>query len=243
MRQNSLLRALGTEFLDLLFPQECLGCGLARTWLCNNCYSEIITRRDFPCISCGRPTLNGETHPSCRTNKTVDGVLVATYHTELISELVHAFKYDRLQEVCEIFSRLLLQKVDQAPLGSMLLLNNETVLLPVPLHRTRAWDRGFNQTELLARHLQRVCHLQGNQVACESVVRNRFTPSQTTLKRRKRIRNLDGAFSVKDDRAIRGKTVIIIDDVITTGTTIFELTRVLKQAGAREVWALVLTWN
>lgn len=243
MKNQSLLRVLGTELLDLFLPQECLGCGVGRTWLCSSCCARIVVRQDYPCAVCKRPTLSGETHAHCKSSEVPDGLLVATHRSPLISELVHVFKYDRLQELAEIFSQLLLKKIEQSVLGTLLLLNSDIVMVPVPLHRKRQWDRGFNQTELLAQHLSRLSSVQGLTISSETVVRNRATKSQTLLHRDKRKMNITDAFSVVDPDSIKDKTVVIIDDVMTTGATVSELCKVIKKAGAKDIWSLVFTWD
>ena len=110
------------------------------------------------------------------------------------------------------------------------------LIVPVPLHKSKRGDRGFNQAELIARaavkRLPRRLEL-----ATGVLVRQRATISQVGLTREQRIENVRDAFRVRDRRQVRGRTVILVDDVMTTGTTLSECARVLKKAGAERVWA------
>ncbi len=133
-----------------------------------------------------------------------------------------------------------------APLGAMLaeavaeLLpacrEASPLLIPVPLHKTRRRARGFNQSELLARAAaRRLSHPV--KVMYGALIRRRDTVSQVGLSRAERIENVRDAFRVADAKAVRGREAIVVDDVMTTGTTLSECARVLKQAGAKQVWA------
>ncbi len=110
------------------------------------------------------------------------------------------------------------------------------LLVAVPLHRSRRRSRGFNQAELIARAaLKRLPHEL--ELASAVLIRQRDTVSQVGLSREERIENMRGAFRVGDAARVKGRQVIVVDDVMTTGTTLSECARVLKRAGAEKVWA------
>jgi len=114
--------------------------------------------------------------------------------------------------------------------------SGKLLLVPVPLHSCRRRSRGFNQAELIARAaLKRLPHEL--EFAPGMLVRGRETISQVGLSREERIENMRGAFRVSDRSRVKGRNVIVVDDVMTTGTTLSECARVLKQAGAEKVWA------
>ena len=114
-----------------------------------------------------------------------------------------------------------------------------TVIVPVPLHRNRLNLRGFNQSELLARYLSKRLDLPG----CDALVRRLNTMNQVGLQREKRLSNLDGAFDCSDKEYILGKNIILVDDVVTTGATLNECAKVLKQFGAKKIVGVVLARN
>ena len=116
-------------------------------------------------------------------------------------------------------------------------LANADALVPVPLHRTRRIKRRFNQSVLLANALAKRC---GVPVAADALMRAKRTPSQGGLSAVGRRRNVSGAFAVRDPEAVRGKRLVLIDDVMTTGATLNACARVLKRAGAARVDALCL---
>jgi ComF family protein len=117
------------------------------------------------------------------------------------------------------------------------------VIVPVPLHRSRQNERGFNQAELLAEGLARELGTQGSKVRIEkrALLRSRPTSPQTGLSVSARRENLRGAFEVSHPERIRGTDVVLIDDVMTTGATLSACARALKRAGAGRVWGLTLT--
>jgi ComF family protein len=109
-------------------------------------------------------------------------------------------------------------------------------IIPVPLHSSKRSERGFNQAELIARAAVRRL-LETVETAMGALVRQRATISQLGLSREERIANMRDAFRVRERRRVQGRIVIVVDDVMTTGTTLSECARVLKQAGAERVWA------
>jgi len=109
------------------------------------------------------------------------------------------------------------------------------VLVPVPLYPSRERVRGFNQSDLIAVGFGQRLNLPVDTSAIQKI---RKTKPQMELRREERIRNLEGAFALKNPDFIRGKTVILVDDVCTTGTTLEEIATLLRHSGARRVWAI-----
>jgi ComF family protein len=142
---------------------------------------------------------------------------------------LHRYKYDRDVTLAAPMGRIL---ADLCPLAPC-----HEILVPVPLHVARLRWRGFNQALLLAKELATRRRLR---IAPSLLRRNRPTMPQVGLNERDRRRNLTGAFSVTDDRAVRGRNVLLVDDVLTTGATAEECARSLRRAGARRVDVLVL---
>ena len=152
--------------------------------------------------------------------------------------LVSRFKYNPfltdLQKVIrQIFSFFLVSQKNYFP--------EKFLVVPVPLHWTRQNWRGYNQAEILAKIAAEVFDFE---FTPNIVRRTRFTKPQTQLTRKKRLKNIHGAFALCDDLAkekIKGKSILLIDDVWTTGATLKECAKVLKRNGANKVWALTLT--
>jgi len=144
--------------------------------------------------------------------------------------LIHLLKYERIAPVA-------------APLGGMLarsiaelLSGTAPLIVPVPLHKSRRHARGFNQSELIARAAVRSLP-QRLEVLEGALIRQRDTISQVGLSREERIQNVRDAFRVAQPSRVKGRDILLVDDVMTTGTTLSECARLLKEAGAERVWA------
>ena len=171
--------------------------------------------------------------------------------------LIHLLKYENITSAQAPLGRMLAEAVTQLvpPVRPSLGLTRAQVsvqptdanlghqpgkarllLVPVPLHKNRRSSRGFNQAELIVRAARK--HLPPElELATTVLIRQRETISQVGLSREERIENMRGAFRVSDAARVEGRLVIVVDDVMTTGTTLSECARVLKQAGAEKVWA------
>ncbi|AWX14190.1 amidophosphoribosyltransferase [Mergibacter septicus] len=222
------------------FAFRCFYCqqSLALPWqgLCCRCQRQII---QIPyCGKCGSPLPEyhlGCGYCSCQQLLWDRMIYVSPYQAPL-SELIHRFKFQQQYYLDRTLARLLLLAVLNAKREQGLSLPE--LLLPVPLHHHRQWQRGYNQAGLLADYLGYYLTLPVNH---HWLKRQRATPSQRGLVARERQKNLVGAFSLKAE--VRVQSVAIIDDVITTGATMYELCVLLRQQGVSEiqVWALCRT--
>jgi competence protein ComFC len=149
-----------------------------------------------------------------------------------LKEAIHRFKYGRVLPLVKVFGDLL------HPAFQNLTRDFPTdLLVPVPLHIKRLRERGFNQTLLLVRELSKRTGIPYTERALKKI---KDTPFQITLKKRERRKNLRRAFQVKDPERIKGKAVMLVDDVYTTGTTVNECSRALRRAGAEGVVVLTV---
>jgi ComF family protein len=146
--------------------------------------------------------------------------------------LIHLLKYDNVLPAAPVLGERLAEAIKQ--LGPSVADANP-LLVPVPLHAFKRRERGFNQAELIVRQAVQ-CLPQRFEIA-SVLKRQRDTHSQVGLTREERIANLRGAFRAIEPDRVKGRTVIVVDDVMTTGTTVSECARVLKKAGAERVWA------
>jgi ComF family protein len=147
-----------------------------------------------------------------------------------LRDLIHLLKYQRVQSVAPVLGRLL----SQASTG--ILLPEPLLVVPVPLFKRKLRERGFNQAEEIAHAFARQRMRGGIQLEASSLVRTRETASQTGLTRHQRRANLRGAFAVTRPERIADKSVLVVDDVMTTGTTASECARVLLRSGAKQVF-------
>jgi ComF family protein len=151
-----------------------------------------------------------------------------------LRELIHLLKYNQVRPAANVLGRMLMEAVeDLQPLFG----DTELLVVPVPLHSTKLRQRGFNQSELIARAALKVKPSAGRfQLTLGLLERRRETKSQIGLSRHQRRENIRGAFVVTRPLEMAGREVLLVDDVFTTGTTVSECARILRRAGASKVY-------
>lgn len=219
--------------LDLLFPKTCLICGSFDQWLCVACARSVRLTQTLRCAVCEQPALNGVTHPACRSHGTLDGLLAAGSFEQL-QQLLHAYKYLLVKELSGPLADVLVRYIKQAGLQSFLA---DMIAVPVPLHPRRLRYRGFNQSVLLA---EAFCRQLSLPLAAAVLTRKRWTTPQVQLNKTQRRENMRETFDVTSAADAEGKKFLLVDDIATTSATLNACAKVLKQAGARTVWGLVL---
>jgi len=217
--------------LDLLFPQWCIGCGREGDYICGSCRQTLSVISPPVCPRCGRPQSRGMPCPECVDwSAEIDGIRAPFFFDGVIRQAIHQLKYRNLRALAIPLAELLHNYFMENPVSG-------EVLVPVPLHRRRYRERGYNQSALLARGLGR---LSGLPVVENSLVRRRYaSPQARAASAGERRDNVAGAFACRDER-LQGKEVILVDDVSTSGATLNTCAGILKSAGAGAVWGLVL---
>ncbi|MDD5289940.1 MAG: ComF family protein [Patescibacteria group bacterium] len=227
--------------LDLLFPISCLGCGRDKIWLCGNCQSKIPVLEEFFCPVCSRPALRGQTHDQCRRGSSLDGIFIAgDWRNKLLRKIIHRFKYNFIQDLKTPLGKLLIEKLEQADNFFVPALSERyfEAIVPIPLFSRRELWRGFNQAELLGRAVGEFLLIP---VLASAVKRIKNTKTQVGKNQKARAKNMLGAFVPGlEISAVKGKKILIVDDVVTTAETMAAVAKVLKSAGASEVWGLCL---
>lgn len=231
--------------LDTLFPISCLTCGKNDTWLCPECFSKIKLLSAQICPYCEKNTTDkGKICSVCREKfleKTVtiplDSLIVtSSYKENNIASLVHLFKYNFVQDLSFPLGKLSIKALLQnnAPLPDL--------IIPIPLHPRRLRWRGFNQSELLASYIsENITPGFSIPVFFDLVKRNRYTKPQMKVKSyQERQKNISNIFEINIRSDISGKNILLVDDIATTGATLFECGKVLKQNGAKSVQGLVI---
>lgn len=208
--------------LDLLFPPSCIVCNADGAWICQACRSQIAY---IPVTNQGR--IEGK--PLGRHDQAaVDGFYAVSYHDGVLREAIHQFKYEGVRALASPLSALLADFYSEHALFA-------DMLIPVPLHPRRQRERGYNQSNLLAQALGQIIHLPVNANILQRV---KYTLPQVGLNAEERQENVIDAFRCV--QAPNVEHVMLIDDVCTTGATLSACALVLKEQGARHVWALTL---
>jgi competence protein ComFC len=164
------------------------------------------------------------------------------YSDEMIKRMIWLLKYKRNKRIARVFGEILNDYLIEE-ISERIVFSNFTdpVLIPIPLSKKRMRERGYNQSELIARELISAGGEVFNTLSTDIIKRKRDAQSQTSLKdRRARIENMKGAFSVYSHGKIKGRNIIVLDDVTTTGSTLNEARKVLLDAGARQVLCVAI---
>ena len=227
--------------LDLIFPPVCPVCqslfdGQGKDLvICPACRKAIRPVHPPFCPRCGLPYPSGKAHlcAPCLQERRYFAIhrTCASYEGAL-KEAIHRFKYEGVFPLRRVLGDLL-----QPTLKAMRREHPVDVLLPVPLHIRRLRERGYNQALLLVRELSKRTGIPYQERALAKI---KDTPVQISLKKRERGKNLKGVFQVTDQEAIQGKSIVLVDDVYTTGATVNECARALLKAGAKQVAVLTV---
>lgn len=233
-----ILRSL----LDLILPPRCISCGKIvseENGLCPECFSRITFISKPYCRRCGLPFADSVPAdknmlcPEClKAKKSLIGMSrSAVKYDEHSKNTILALKFMDKTENAAIFAKWL--KIA----GKDIFESGADLLVPVPLHYRRLVARRYNQSALLAAELSK---LTGLEISCSSLVKHKPTKPQASVSGEERIKNVKGVFSVKNPDAVRGRHVVLIDDVYTTGSTVRECAAALHEAGAAEIDALTI---
>ena len=226
-----ILSSVKEKFLDLLFPKVCLGCQKPGTFLCPAFEKKITYTTVFLCPVCEKPSLYGLTHPGCKTNNSLDGMIVLGHYGGVLRTAIHFLKYKNIQSLAPLLSDLFIKHLPSWH-------PSFDLITPIPLHEKRLRVRGYNQAALLAENIS----LKNKWTYRDKIlIRIKNTISQMSIKDiKERKKNLHNAFILSGQTEINGKIIGLVDDVATSGTTINEAAEVLKQNGAKSVWGIVL---
>ena len=237
------------SLFSVLFPSDCRICGaplikISRLPVCCECVEHMHRIAGHVCARCGERLfspyavdgLDGE--PRCGLCRRIEptfsrAVAYGSYESGL-RELIHLLKYGGVRPAAWVLGRML---ADVIAMIEPLFQADGVVVVPVPLHRTKLRQRGFNQAELIARTALKISPSRERLHLCTGAFeRKRETPSQIGLTSHQRRENLRGAFGVTQPEVVKGREVLVVDDVYTTGATVSECAKVLRRAGATKVW-------
>ena len=200
------------NIIDILFPITCLGCGQDNAFLCPDCLNQIPLAKKQPYRNL---------------------IITASYDHPLLKEAILKFKYNFIKDLANPLSQLIVKQLQFK-------IPPNPILIPVPLHPRRLKWRGFNQAELLA---SEISHRLDIPLANNILIREKHNlPQVKILNAQHRKENIKKAFclNTKSQNDLKNKTVILVDDVCTTGATLNECAEVLKDLKPKDIWGLVL---
>ena len=220
------------SFLDILFPKKCVSCGNLGSYICKNCFSKVEFVDMQICPVCRTLSESGKTHKECFEDLRLDGLFVACKYRGPLKKAIVKIKYKFIYDIEKILADLIVRRFEELDLPK------NTLFVPVPLHDLRKRWRGFNQSEILAQILAKSFNFE----CADILVRNRETKPQVGMDIKQRKENMEAAFSLKkgSPSIYKNRNILLVDDVFTSGVTIGERCKLLKQNGAEKVVALVV---
>lgn len=237
-----MLRRFIGGLTDIIYPKVCHSCKnkitSADKYICPGC-RESIQRNTPPfCRSCGKhlepANFTKNTCPSCiKRPLYFDRSFSPLKHEGVVKKLIHEFKYRGKDYLGDFLSGFMIEFIKEYDMP----INDLNFIIPMPLHKIRLREREFNQAEILSRHIAGEFK---KEVLNSVLSRRRHTKQQAELKNEERLLNVRGAFAVNNADKIKGKNLLLIDDVLTTGATSSEAACALKNAGANIVFILTL---
>ena len=233
MLQGSVIKKF---LLEILFPKFCFRCQREGSYLCQDCLATLDILENTFCL-CERPSRLPMAR-KCRkcSGLHLDGLyFAASYKNNLIKTLIRQFKYDPY--IKELSSSLALLIITHFNLIQKSFNPRDHILVPVPMSKKKLKKRGYNQSEEVAKKLSENL---GIPLITDCLMKEKETPAQMELPKEERIKNTKGVFSVKNLEKIKNKKILLIDDVYTTGATMEECAKILKRAGASEVWGVAV---
>ena len=218
------------DILDFIFPPICTGCDgrhVGTHLICESCLRDLA---ESMAVSVQKDKKDFQ---HLIGKKYFDGIITCWGYTPLLEHLIDHFKYQRGKKT----GRFLGTAAAESICDRFHMVKN-SILVPVPLHRVRCRERGFNQSDILCRSMSSVLSLP---VEKRILIRIKKTLTQTKLSADQRHHNVTDAFRVRDAENLRGKQIFLVDDVVTTGSTMNSCAETLIQAGAEKVIGLALS--
>lgn len=230
------MKAILMAGIDILIPPACLVChahlSKGEQDLCPECASQISFIKEDFCYKCGSQLVEGYCESCQQTEFQFELSRSSMQYQSPLTELMHLLKYRGYRSPASFMAEKMAQSLQEYPE-----FEDYPYITAVPLHRVRRRERGYNQSELIARKLAKL----SGKTYIRPVLRSRYTLSQTTLHRTQRLSNLAGAFRVRKSHQIEGKKLILVDDVFTTGSTLNEISLELYKAKAASVAGFTAT--
>lgn len=228
----SVIGELYSMTTDMVFPMYCLSCGVSISNRCNcvcdTCFSKISPVLDG-CPSCSGRIVDGRCSVCSDRMWYIEKNICVAEYTGVMKEVVRHYKFQKRKRIHRKFTDKIVNAVECNDVQF-------DFVTSVPMNRQKKWERGFNQSELLAKSVAKLCGKHFKAVLREKT----STGSQKEMGYRERFLNILDRYEVANKALVEGKSVLLLDDVLTTGATINECGRILKNAGALKVFSVTI---
>ena len=235
LTKNSSKTGVLQTLISLFFPKICLSCDErlldCEQYLCSNCSKSLSFIEDF-CHICGSPKTTGGCRV-CQTNEFLfDKARSVFMFNNVVQNLIHEFKYNEMTRIAKFFGKL-----SQEYIEKLQPFDHIDYIVPVPLHKVKKRFRGFNQAEYIAREISK----NMNWKHLPSLIkRKKFTETQTKLNKEQRRKNVSLAFKINPKYEIKGKNILLVDDVFTTGSTANSIAAALNEKQVNKVFVFTI---
>lgn len=238
---STLFTELAQGSINAFAPARCIDCLCEDTWYCAQCRAQapVITQS---CIICKTDRPRGTTCLTCREDVRITGIISAgAYSSHALQRGVQWLKFKGVRSIAEVLAGLIIPHLPLiAPLDE---LSTRAILVPIPLHKNKLRQRGFNQSEDIAQAISTVCNIEVAQI----LQRRKATRSQAKLSHDERPNNVQGAFTLGISQEEYGRLVIkkpiiiLLDDVSTTGSTLISATHAFPELPEVTIWCATVT--
>lgn len=222
--------------LDLIFPKTCLGCGRGGQYICSTCLGKVQLLKPV-CPYCEKPSIDGFTHSKCKKKYGLDGLISIFRYEGVIKKSLISLKYKYATEIVQELCGYYVPELNKQSVLS--LFSGVYCLVPVPIYWHRQNVRGFNQSEEMGRLFAGKMDWSFDS---NLLIRRKSTKPQASLSVSERKKNLRGVFAVSPQYSIFNipHSILLFDDVFTTGSTLHEACKVLKRVGVVKVWGMTI---
>jgi len=225
--------------LETIFPRFCVGCDKEGKYICEKCML-FISEAGFVCPACQIASYSGKIHKKCKRPKELNGLISIWDYDGIIREVIHSIKYGKFFHILEELMERIILLIEKDETRFSYFLNfltyEKTYITFVPIYKLKEKERGFNQSEILAGYVSKIV----GKKPINLLQKTKDTKSQTGLEKKERFLNIKDAFSFNLQKNILIEKVLIVDDVWTSGATMKECCRILKENGVKEVWGFTL---
>ena len=218
--------------LNFLFPPVCGVCGkINKNWLCENCEKSLNRIKKSNIIKINEENKYYKKYKE-KNKIFYDELLYLYSYKGIIRKLILKYKFRQETYLYNMFSKIILK--DKSSLNKI---NEYDIIIPMPMYKEKKKERGYNQTELIVKCISKELNIQ---LQDNNLVKIKNTKTQSTLSKEERKENIKNAFEINNIEEVKNKKIIIFDDIFTTGETVNEASRILKEAGTKEILVLVL---
>ena len=223
--------------IDLLFPKFCVGCHRPGIYFCNDCANKLKPIRVQRCYYCYRPSFLGITHPQCQKSYSIDGLISFFYYNSFLKQIIKNIKYRLAVDVWTDFIKSIL--INQQQLIDFKVLISDCQIEPIPLTQQKQLNRGFNQSQLIANFFNQTLKFKQSNLL---IRRKELKPQAEITDKINRMKNVSKSFSI-NKLSLKNQipaNILLVDDVVTTGATVTEATKVLKKYGVKQIYIMSL---